>query len=454
MLFVSCSIEEDYVKNEQQDRLILKKMYKEEIKKNSILYNKLHFMQKNLSSKASKTVTDTIFNFSINTDFCYYIYNPKTKVTSYTFATISENPKLQNLVVASDSLQVFTTYLLDYDINKNDFTTINKQQIPNISVNSKLINFDPTNLFDKCDADMQLVCIETWEYTNIGTEPPKNGELVGEFNDDVNSGSQWLLQSTTCSFVYNDGCSAGSDLGSGFITTPTNGSGGSGGNEAISSINNPCNKLKNLFNTPQPNIKPTIINDLRPNIAVNPNGEKGASLIKTATGEMNTRVLPATTTNQINMPTGGSFYSGIHTHPRLAAYPMFSYSDVVFLQKMDTNIESYNQDLASFLLVCQDDSGTFQTYAIVFDPFSLNEGIDQFLNTPRNNGCSQDEIKEKIDEKLGREFAKDNNYERVFLKFMAHTNVSLYKANSSLTNWDKLSMSTGITNTVKSTPCN
>lgn len=32
-LFVSCSIEEDYVKNEHQGKLVLKKMYKDEIKK-------------------------------------------------------------------------------------------------------------------------------------------------------------------------------------------------------------------------------------------------------------------------------------------------------------------------------------------------------------------------------------------------------------------------------------
>lgn len=94
ILFVSCSLEEDYVKNEHQNKLVLKKMYKDEIKKNNILYNKLNLMQSSLNSRTSKLVTDTIFNFSIDTDFCYSIYNPTTKVTSYTFATISENPKL------------------------------------------------------------------------------------------------------------------------------------------------------------------------------------------------------------------------------------------------------------------------------------------------------------------------------------------------------------------------
>ncbi|MBE9575373.1 hypothetical protein [Flavobacterium proteolyticum] len=409
-------------------------------------------MQSSLNSRTSKLVTDTIFNFSIDTDFCYSIYNPTTKVTSYTFATISENPKLQNLVVACDSLQVFKTYLMDYDINKNDFTTINPSQIPNIEANCKLINFDATSLFNKCQASMELICVETWGYAEGGTESPMEGELVGYYNGDNVSGSVWVLQSTSCSFVYNDGCTGGGDLGTGFITTPTDGSGGGG--SSLVDNDSPCNKLKNLFKYPQPNIKSTIINDLRPNIDVNPKGEKGAALIKTNTGVMNTRVLPATTDTEIFMPTGGSYYSAIHTHPKFAAYPMFSYSDVVFLQKMHNNIESYNEDLASFLLVCQDDSGTFQTYAIVFDPFSLNDGIDQFLNTPENNGCSQNEIKGQVDELLKEEFNIDNNYERVFLKFMAHTNVSIYKANSTLTNWNKLSMDTGITNTVKSTPCN
>jgi hypothetical protein len=215
----------------------------------------------------------------------------------------------------------------------------------------------------------------------------------------------------------------------------------------------PCVKLKNLFNTPKPDIKSTIINYMRPNIAVNPSGEIGVGLKKTDSRELDTRLLQPTTSNEIFIPTGASYYSGIHTHP-LNTYPMFSWSDVYTLYKMNNNLSPINYGNASFLLVCQDDSGVFQTYAIVFDPNSFNENIDQFLNTPSNNGCTQEDIKDGLDQIIGEEFAKDSNYERVFLKFMAHTNVSLYKANSSLTNWSKLSMSNGFNNFVSSTPCN
>ena len=114
--------------------------------------------------------------------------------------------------------------------------------------------------------------------------------------------------------------------------------------------------------------------------------------------------------------------------------------------------------MASFLLVCQDDNGVFQTYAIVFDPVSVNETIDQFMTNPENIGCTVKEISEneKLRIAYNKEYNSPNpNYERVFLRSMYNSNVSLYKANSTLTNWSKLSLSNNsATATVNSTNCN
>lgn len=77
------------------------------------------------------------------------------------------------------------------------------------------------------------------------------------------------------------------------------------------------------------------------------------------------------------------------------------------------------------------------------------------MSNPENIGCSSLEIENKMNDKLGRAYDNDNNYERAFLRFMSNSNVSLYKANSTLTNWSKLSLSnTSATATVNSTNCN
>ena len=58
--------------------------------------------------------------------------------------------------------------------------------------------------------------------------------------------------------------------------------------------------------------------------------------------------------------------------------------------------------------------------------------------------------------KYDEEINKDNpNYERVFLQFNFGTNIGLYKANSDLTNWSKLSINEDSdTAIVNSNDCN
>jgi hypothetical protein len=258
--------------------------------------------------------------------------------------------------------------------------------------------------------------------------------------------------------------------GNGGLGNGSNGSDNSGGSVLVSPIGgnggadnltppNPCKKLKNLFDPSKGNIKPTILNDLRPNIAVNPSGEKGHSLTKNSTGTILGVPILNSSIPVTQVPSGGYFFCALHTHP-LDTYPMFSFSDVLTLNNLNNGCASFNQGLASFLLVCQDDNNVFQTYAIVFDPVSVNETIDQFMTNPENIGCTQDEITEKENGKLKIAYNKEYNslnpnYERVFLRSMFYSNVSLYKANSTLTNWSKLSLSNNsATATVNSTNCN
>ena len=46
------------------------------------------------------------------------------------------------------------------------------------------------------------------------------------------------------------------------------------------------------------------------------------------------------------------------------------------------------------------------------------------------------------------------NQEVPFLNYFANANISLYKANDGLTNWDKLTLSNNPTEPITKTPCN
>ena len=203
----------------------------------------------------------------------------------------------------------------------------------------------------------------------------------------------------------------------------------------------------------QNHIKP-VVTALHQAIPNSGSGELGEAFVKSPTGAFSSVTQNQTNQNNIGMPSGGNYYSGIHTHP-LDTYPMFSFSDLFVLNALDIRSASHNTETASFLVACIDDNGNPQTYAIVFDPDSLNETLDQFMNNPENIGCTEVEIGKKMDDLLGEKFANDNNYERAFLSMISNTNVLLYKANSTLTNWSKLSLSNNApTATVNSTNCN
>lgn len=166
--------------------------------------------------------------------------------------------------------------------------------------------------------------------------------------------------------------------------------------------------------------------------------------------------IPPTTNEKINILSGSNYYSAIHTHP-LDTYPMFSWSDVYNLYILKQNIQPHNQGLASFLLVCQDDASVFQTYAIVFNQ-SLVNTIDNIFSSPENQGCSELEIVTEMNDKIEKNFIKEEkngtkNYERAFLRTILGYNVSMYKANADLNNWSQLSLDNLTGTTVNSIPC-
>lgn len=220
---------------------------------------------------------------------------------------------------------------------------------------------------------------------------------------------------------------------------------------------NPCRKLKDLLDPTKANLKPLITGGMYNHIN-NSTGEGGIYLIKDAAGNITTEVAPYTAGSSIPIKSSGLYYAAMHTHPK-SAYAMFSWTDIYNLYLLEMNAAlPFNNGMSSFLLVCEDDNGVKQTYAIVFE--GIGTMMEDILNNPENNGCTAEEIRKRMDlkleEKFDEEAKKTNpNYERVFLQFNFGTNIGLYKANSDLTNWSKLSINEN-TNTaiVNSVNCN
>ncbi|KQT33043.1 hypothetical protein ASG22_17635 [Chryseobacterium sp. Leaf405] len=216
---------------------------------------------------------------------------------------------------------------------------------------------------------------------------------------------------------------------------------------------NPCRKLKDLLDPTKANLKPLITGGMYSYINNSSIGETGIYLQKDSAGNITTEIAPFTDKKEVPVKSSALYYSAVHTHPN-NAYPMFSWTDIYNLYQLEENATYFNHG-ATFLLVCEDANGVKQTYAIAFE--NLGTMMEDILNNPKYAGCSIDEIREDMDKKLkiayDEEIDKDNpNYERVFLQFNFGTNIGLYKANSDLTNWSKLSINedsdTAIVNSV------
>lgn len=222
----------------------------------------------------------------------------------------------------------------------------------------------------------------------------------------------------------------------------------------------PCEKLADLLSPTKANVKPLITNGMYSfldNIGNN-ESETGIYLKKSSTGNITAEIAPPSGTNKLPPKYDDNYYSMIHTHPS-TTYPMFSYSDIYVMYLLETHSANHNTGESSMVLVCEDESGVKQTYAIVFE----NTGTmmeDAWVNTPENAGCSKKELIDQMDDNLKLKYDEEieksyPNYERVFLQSNFGTNIGLYKANADLTGWSKLTINENSdTAVVTPTNCN
>lgn len=186
-------------------------------------------------------------------------------------------------------------------------------------------------------------------------------------------------------------------------------------------------------------------------------GEGGIYLKKDASGNIISEIAPYTAGNYVPIKTGGTYYSAIHTHPK-DTFPMFSWTDIYVLYGLEMNAATFNNGQSIYMLVCEDDNGVKQTYAIMFENIGIM--MEDVFTNPENIGCTHQEIKDKMNAKLEKlykdELKKSTpDYESAFLQMTFGTNIGLYKADSSLTGFSKLQINSNTPNAVvNSINCN
>jgi hypothetical protein len=132
---------------------------------------------------------------------------------------------------------------------------------------------------------------------------------------------------------------------------------------------------------------------------------------------------------------------------------MFSWKDVQNTLSLYNNANDARKSLVSMIIVCPND----KVYSIkIDDPTILQQKINSDWNNVKYQNVSDKDKVDRLNQTIQLKYSKDSDLERVFLQSFGSYGISLYKANSTLTNWSKQTLN--ITNPnapfVVSTPCN
>jgi hypothetical protein len=389
-----------------------------------------------------RIINDSVNGFSIDTEMVKYLTSGNFH--SYTFEVLEKQPgKLDNLVLMSQSDGTYAPYYVSYTLTDAEMETINSTSPIDFSNKSKVLRLTNINIISNFFSKIEVNCNMNYTWQEVVEITPC--QIDGCWDP------EWTGTRTNHVLVGTLQCST-DQINDILGTSPVN-----GGVSGISGLpQNPCIKLKGLFDPTKANIKP-IVNSLLLSIP-NTNGENGETFEKNSNGVYSSNTLTQSNNNSLlSKSAGGNFFGKIHTHP-LDVYPMFSWSDVNELNIINNHLAPQNQGSAVSMLATIDDNGVNQLYAIVIEENSIST-IDDVLNNPQNIGCTNNEIESLKNDELGETYRKEYNsvtnpnYELAFLKQMYGLNVSLYKANAGLNNWSKLKINQS-TGNITTTPCN
>jgi hypothetical protein len=421
--------------------------------------------KENLST--NKTIMEVQYGFTIVENIVNVLENDT--ITSYTLLVTRENTPenvVENLIIQVKSQNEITAFLLKYTNESDFYDGFNMKDFQGTKTLIPIIyNTNQVNTTGKMVYVEVCSTLTSWYCYGPGQHSDSDGCTMG-----------FPISQEVCSlYGYDDGIGSGGSSGGG---------GGSGGNYSSNTpsdptiLTSPTSPIKNfnLSKTPCETLKkdlstttgiklksPQIYNFLTSNL--NQPKEYGFYFKK----ENNIYTpYPSynATTDKITIQIGGTSFCSIHTHPYPSANPMFSWEDMYSLQQFFMLANQELLEEVTIYLVCTDNYSVNQLYAIKIDDF---DGFTDFLNnditstvTPQDlAGLTTEEDRSK--EILRLMNAKQHKYnlknpnmnqEIPFLNYFAGSGASLYKANSTLTNWDKLTLSNNTTNPITKTPCN
>ncbi|HLO72807.1 MAG TPA: hypothetical protein VK164_02635 [Flavobacterium sp.] len=214
----------------------------------------------------------------------------------------------------------------------------------------------------------------------------------------------------------------------------------------------PCTDLKNKFVSNRENIKP-IIDSLK--TFLNEPDERGVSFKVTRVIEQPDNyehLWEVGNGNTAPVSLGGLWYGSIHTHP-FGYDTMFSWQDVDNLLSLYQGATVRNKALVFNMVV----SSSGDVYCIKVDNIvKLKLQIENDWNIPELADCEDSEKNAVLLEMMQIIYSSDSNSERAFLKKFSNYGISLYKADSTLTNWSKLSLTDPVSanSIVNNSPCN
>ena len=204
---------------------------------------------------------------------------------------------------------------------------------------------------------------------------------------------------------------------------------------------NNCNELKKLSNTDDfsANINP-IVTELRTKTELGK--EYSISFRKNINGgeEYNipdsNGIQEGKSKTESDINTGTVWFGGIHTHPK-DTYPMFSWADVNRLRNVYDELHAdFTKDDVFIMIVNHDDT----VYALkINNILTLTTKLNEELANTK--GATESEKEKTLNKNMQREYRKDSDNERAFLKKFNNYGIGLYKANDqNLSNWSRLEL--------------
>ena len=420
---------------------------------------------RNEGNVLSKTVLENQYGFTIIDSTVNLVdYGGKK---SYSFLIKKDSlafNKFQNLHVIIESPTSSKFTIIDYDKNiMTDWT--NRETYDD--VNMVDIAFDPSLTIS---TQQRLPCIMI-----MGYECSAKGRS-GDCHGTDNNSSCYSTMTVDCGGGGSGGASAGaggaSGSGSGSGTSAGSGTGNSGGGGGSGddivvapvipySAPNPCINLKKHLSLTEgvklkalvPTLQPKLLNRF----------EHGNMLTKNPNGGFATPTTPMGTMGDIKFKVGGNVFGSVHTHPYPAGVGMFSWRDVSSLSTFHREATMLNKSECVIYLVCKDDYGVNQLYALKIENALA---LEEALNNEVNQQFSQNDlatlplaqIEKKMDDLLTIEYRDKvlEGPEVAFLQRFSNHGIKLFKTNSSMTNWDSLSLDNTNPNVpkAKKTPCN